>query len=340
MIPTETAALYRAGNVLIFADKKIVDLGYELAKADDIAAAREYLANSETLLYERMQELQAQNAELAARIEQRDELLRDLSSDLRREQDMAAILKGQLNEVYCQLEIEALSRSEMVDDLQQISVETHTVEIALEKTLAEKVELEQELAARIVDLVELNFQNDDLKRQLEKRQQPLDTAKALDARPDAVPASMDARPDAVLASMDAPPDAAFVLTTSAPTASTPSVSTPLASTQTATTPATAQTASAQTAVTVMAENKEAAHVLTVSSGKQVHVYHEFSAPPRRSARAGASLALRTILRTAAILLVVALLFAVLSVAATAWLNDVSFGEALDFLLAMIPKTQG
>ena len=337
LIPTEIAAQYKVGNVLVFADKKTVDLGCELARADDITAAREYLANSETLMYERLQELQAQNTDLSTRIRQRDELLHDLNNDLRHERDMAAILKIQLNEAYCQLEIEALSRSELVDDLQQVSVDTHTVEIALEKTLAEKVELEQELAARIVDLVELNFQNDDLKRQLEK--QPTFTngtvaAKDSFATKDSCAAKDSSAIHESLAihelSIQHGKQSALV------SKNKPKNARGTATNKTNKTNRANKTNVADTANNAdRADNKETAQVLTVSSGKQVHIYHEFSAPPRRTARTAVSLAVRTIARAIGILLIVAILFAGFSVAATAYSNNVSPGEALDILLKML-----
>jgi len=256
LVPTETAARYTAGNVLVFADKKEVDLGRELARADDIATAHEYLANSEALLFGRIQELQSQNRELLTRIDQRDELLRDLSEDLRYERDMASIFQTKLNEAQSQLEVGSLSLTELIDDLQQVSVDTRTVEVELEKTLAEKANLEQELAERIADLVALNLQNDELKRQLSGGGEAPDSP------------------------------------------------------------------------------KKDSQVLTVSSGKQVHVYHEFPSPPKRTARATVSLVARSFLRTSLLLAIVAVLFIVLSVATTAALNNISIGEALDYLVSL------
>ena len=310
LLPTEKASHYRAGNVLIFADKKTVDFGYELAKADDIATAREYLANSESFMYERIQNLRAQIEDLSTRIEQRDGLLRDISDDLRYERDTSAFLQKQLDEANYRLEIEMLSRNELVDDLQQVSVGTHAVEVALERTINEKEKLERELAARIADLIELDFQNDELKRQLEHNLAPTIAAAAQTGA-----AQTAAQAGAVQA------DAAQADVAQADVARDGS----------------SQSIAVRTSEPADEATKNSGsdgQVLTVSSGKQVHVYHEFSAPPLRSTRARASLALRTFLRILGIVLIVAVVFVALSIVATAQFNHVSFGEALDLLLDM------
>ena len=301
LIPTETAAHYKAGNVLVFADKKSVDLGQEIAKADDIAAAWEYLENGEALLYERVKLLESQNQDLSTRIEQRDELLRDMSDDLRYERDMSILLNKQLDEVRYQLEIEALSRDELVGDLQQVSADTHTVEAILERTLTEKAKLEQELAARIADLVDLNFQNDDLRLQLGHSFPEAIHEKELE-----VPSTQE--PQQQISPSSSPQDSH--------------------------TPHYEQTEAPPDAQKTLPDSGQ---ILTVSSGKQVHVYHEFPPPPKRTARTTTSLVSRTILRIVIILLIVVLLFLGLSVVATAVSNDVSMGEALDLLLNMVKR---
>ncbi|MCL2756628.1 MAG: hypothetical protein FWD43_00920 [Coriobacteriia bacterium] len=285
LIPTKQDTQYHAGNVLVFPDKKTIDFGYEVAKADDFATAREYLANSELFMYERINDLRTQVEELSTRIEQRDGLLREISDDLRYEKETSKYLQEQLEDAHYQIEIEKLSRNELVSDLQQVSVDTHTVEIALEKTLTEKVKLEQELAARIVDLVDLDLQNNELKRQLGQDASKAQTNAAVRVAVDETPPK------------GSDPAAFAVEASILPTLD--------------------------------------AHVLTVSSGKQVHVYHEFSAPPRRTARAASALAARAVLRFIIVVLIIAVLFVASSVIATAQLNNVSLGEALDLLIQMV-----
>jgi len=349
LIPTEKAAGYHPGNVLIFADKKAVDLGNELARADDMATAREYLANSETLLYEHIQVLESQIKDYTTRIEQRDGLLRDISDDLRYERDTAAFLQKQLDEAQYQLEIEALSKHELVGDLQHVSAETHTVEIALEKTVNEKIRLEQELASHLADLVELNLQNDDLKRQLSSVTGSLASSPPGSSPPGSSPPGSS--PPGSSPPVSSPPGSSPPVS-SPPASSPPASSSPITNASAPASPALDPTA-VQTPLFVpehqdgsmrqttegFGEPQEDGRVLTVSSGKQIHIYHEFSVPPARSKRAMASMVLRTILRVIGVVLVVAALSVILSVVATAQLNDVSFGEALDLLIKMVFSNQ-
>ena len=313
LLPTDIASHYHAGNVLIFADKRMVELGHELARADDMATACEYLENSESLMYEHMQTLEQRIRELTTTVEQRDELLRDVSEELRYERDMAALLQKRLDETETSLKIQELSRDEMVDDLQQVSVDIRAVEMELDRIRGEKVELEQELAARIADLVDLNFQNDDLKRQL--------------GEPSALP---------LRNAHDAATDAGFVGEAACLEAEAEAeAETGFAHLEGYTKPASRQDSKQSSRQSSRPGSKEdSGQVVTVSSGKQIHVYHEFSAPPTRPFRTSFSLASRTMLRTMVILLVVVVLFVALSTIATARLNDLSIGEALDSLVGM------
>ncbi|MCL1891053.1 MAG: hypothetical protein FWG00_03415 [Coriobacteriia bacterium] len=296
LIPTEKSAHYRQGNVLIFADKKNIDFGFELAKADDLTAAQEYLANSETLMYERIQELEGQIQQLNVGIQQREGLLQDLTADLRHERDISGVLKQELEEAYEKLEVELASRDELVGDLQQASAGTHTVEAALQKTLDEKEKLTQELATHVVDLVDLDLQNKELKRLLEQ------ATKSSEKAPAAISVADDTSKNP--STLSAAPTSVAPLSTPANAAS-------------------------------LANAADNSSVLTMSTGKQVHVYHEFSAPPKRGTKALVSGAIRNIVRIGTVVFVAAVVALALSVVATAYLNKVSFGEAFDILFAMI-----
>jgi hypothetical protein len=262
MIPDELAKAYRPGNVLVFADKKSVGLGGELARADDLESAYDYIQNNGAIMYGRAMELQAKVNDLNDRIRQRDELLGDLSEDLRCERQINDILRAQIDDVRSRIHQDELSREELVGDLQTVSEEMQGYEAALEKTINEKLELESELASRITDLVELNVQYDELKAQLELSAQKAGQGDDGDRLP------------------------------------------------------------------------ETGQIVTVGSGKQVHVYHEFPQAPRRTLRTATSLGARLLLRACLAVCVAMLLIVLLSVAATAQFNGISMGEALDLLLGM------
>lgn len=171
---------YHAGNILLFPTKQGIGLGHESACAKDLLSARERLDQSrygdtqaQEPLDQAVTDLRAQIAkkdiqvnELETRIAQRDELLRDFALNLDAQQQDNELLHTQLVKAHEQLAVEELKYSELIDDLQFASSETYTIESTLGCVMEEKSRLEQELAERITELIELDLQNGDLRRQL------------------------------------------------------------------------------------------------------------------------------------------------------------------------------
>jgi hypothetical protein len=302
LVGDSTTAAYRVGNVLMFAEKRSVSLGKESARADDFSAALEYLDQIAQQSNQPEPDSRAQLSALAAqvtmrdenlrdlteKIELRDELLRDLSETLKSQKQDNELLHAALKNTQAQLAVDELKCNEMYDDLQHASEETFTMESTLERVMEEKFALEQELAERICELVELDLQNDDLRKQL------------------TVPVPLF-EPVAESAATPVPiPVVGFADQSSSPLpGEQPEVVAP--------------------------ENREP-QILTMASGKQIHILHEFPAPPRPSLLGRAGHALTSALRVMAIILFAAFILAAASVITTAQINHSSFGDALDLLL--------
>jgi len=274
---------YKAGNVLIYTDRHDVRLGSQIARADDLESAREYLADG------RMDRQAAgaggggradspggqtdsrdsQIDSLSNMLCQRDELLRDMADSLEVQKDHNQMLSAQLDMAKQRLTADSISRDELLGDLQNASAEQLSVEQALALSVHEKNELEGELAKMIADLVELRLQKDDLERQL--------TASALPASPQPATEALE--------------------------------------------PAKAQGGDTE--------------ILTMASGKQVYVYHQFPEAKRRNLAGSLSLAANAIARIAVLLLLALVLVLATSVAATAHLNGISPGESLNLILSSL-----
>jgi regulator of replication initiation timing len=301
---------YSVGNVLMFADKKAVVLGTEFAFADDLDAAKEFLdqkEKQEVASYKTRRidkaslDLRSQIAEkdenlrsLTEKIEQRDELLRDISESLKSQKQENELLHLQLTQAREQLVVDELVRSELVDDLQNVSKDTHTIESTLEHVLEEKYNLEQELAEKITDLVELNLQNDDLRKQLSN---PMKASLSQSNSLNRVKAPL----------MDMPA-----------VADTPAVALVSDSTPNMKTKAYSET-----------------QVLTMSSGKRIHVLHEFPENIRSGLLAGIRHVLFSFTKIFAVAVVSIALLMVVSVIATAGTNGISHGNALDLILRQL-----
>jgi hypothetical protein len=299
LLDTGVPVAYHAGNILMFPDRHNVNLGSEFACAEDLTAAKEYLMHGGWQSGQTEHENDSKLAALASRIrsqdeslrnltekiEQRDELLRDLSESLKAQKRDNELLHEQLEQARAQLAADELKHNELVDDLQHVSMETHTIEGTLERVMDEKFRLEQELAERITELVELNLQNDDLKKQLIEPARP--SSFTGPAEP-AEPAAMDASPDE------------------------------------------AEFPSAQDA-----RDAQDARVLTMASGKKIHVLHEFPTAPRQSPAAHAGRVLLSVSRIMAIVLCAILLLSIASVTATAQVNGISYGTALDSIMKSV-----
>jgi hypothetical protein len=294
----------------MFADKRAVGLGSELARADDLAAAKEYLRRTRQQDDRPRQESQSEQARqalvepvpeavsqdegvrrLTEKIEQRDELLKDLAESLKAQKRDNELLYEQLEQARRQLAVDELRHNELVDDLQHISEETLTIESTLEKVIDERFRLEQELAERITELVELSLQNDDLKKQMDRLEQSVGT-------------SPSAGPIQPVAGADADANTAepvMRLTEDDP----------------------------NTNESLSAEQNP--RVLTMSSGKKIHILHEFPTAPKPTLITHANHAFTTVLRMAAIILFALLVLGAASIIATARVNDISYGDALDLI---------
>jgi len=293
----EAAGLdYVAGNVLMFSDKRAIDLGCEFARADDLLSAREYLDQRSQLyasgdvgyeqelatLTSQVAQQDTRLSELSEQIALRDELLRDLTESLKSQRQDNELLHGQLVKAQKQLAVDELKQSELVDDLQHISSETYTIEVALERVMEEKFKLEQELAERITELVELNLQNTDLKKQLEK------------------------------------PGGLFGHSSSVSQPEPKSI------------------ARKRVVGEVQGGALESdTRVVTMASGKQIHILHEFPATPKRTMRSRAGRLAVSFLRICALALVATLVLGCVSVVATAQANDISLGAALDLIIGSL-----
>jgi len=289
---------YQVGNILLFRNKRDIALGSEHVKADDLPTALAYLdaglefANPTIHSSpEKLALLNQQLAEAQTSIDKRDDLLRDLAADLESQRYSNKMLIAQLESLREQISIEQLSRNEVLGDLEIVSAETYRKEQELQRAIDAKTQLEQELAARICELLELDSANAELQKRLS--QHNFATA--------SVPVTDSSRPGGTSQEI--------------------------------------QTTAVGSALSTQDDCEligSIGQVYTMPTGKQIHVYHEFPLSRSRRRKRGVS-ALKGLIRVLGLAILGALLFLAGSVLATARLNDLSLGEALDTTLkALIP----
>jgi regulator of replication initiation timing len=293
ILKTEATTNYRVGNVLIYPDKKNIGLGCEFARADDVFAAKEYLDGDELQPLAQTRQQEEEIADLRVRIELRDGLLSDLAESLNEQKEKNEQLNDQLIEAQAQLMVDELSRDELVGDLEQISAETHTIETALERTLNEKDALEQELATRITELLDLNLQNDELKRAL--KPQATEATLANQGVGSAASGAGAAKPSSL----------------------------------------SDESAASSAAVAAQQAAPQDEQTLTMPSGRQITIMHQFPTPPKRTAAASFMQLIWNVSRIVIIVVVSLMLLFALSVVATAQANDITYGDALDLLVRSI-----
>ncbi|MDR1358465.1 MAG: hypothetical protein LBJ48_03820 [Coriobacteriales bacterium] len=179
---------YRVGNVLLFASKKDIALGRELVKADDLATAFDYLEGDVAYVedtggsqQEALATLEQQLAQSNAQVQWRDGLLHELATDLESQRNSNKMLIAQLESLREQISIEQLSRSEVMGDLEIASAESYRKERELQEAMDAKTHLEQELAERICELLELDSANTDLEKRL--AQHDFGSSEALTSHP-------------------------------------------------------------------------------------------------------------------------------------------------------------
>ncbi|MDR3135961.1 MAG: hypothetical protein LBU07_00760 [Coriobacteriales bacterium] len=320
---------YAVGNIVIFSNKKDIALGREIAKADDLATAHEYLKNSTELLVRHLRSLEARLSEQSANIDGRDTLLRELAEDLESQRYSNQLLITQLEQLKEQVNIERLSREEVVDDLEQISAATYSKDIELSRVIEDKLTLEQELAAMIADLIELNAQNEDLKRRLEKplsAEDSLPEIALLDSTIKSLPTEdKSCKPPALQAG-----SSSTSVSAAAPTAAAHGPGG--AALPGSTSPGTNASADGHAAAgSDAAAGAGFDEVVTMSSGKQIHLYYDVPLL-QNGRRHSAGNRVTSIARFFLTLLVAAAVILVASILATASMNDMSLGAALDSIL--------
>ncbi|MDR2197842.1 MAG: hypothetical protein LBO07_07790 [Coriobacteriales bacterium] len=340
---------YRPGNVLIFTDKRSVELGHELARADDISAAREFLDHEEQLsppaeessstedpakLSELLREKDETLRSLTRTIEQRDELLQDISESLKVQRQDNELLHAMLEATREQLAAHELSQSELVDDLQMVSVEAMSRESTLEHVLDEKFQLEQELAERITELLEMSLINDDLRYQLKE------SARAATAP---VAATTTAEDGSVANGATSEASDGF---SASGKSGLPATSNAGADARAPDDALPAGDAWVPGSTRIEDDTRDDARddargdarIVTVSSGKQIHVYHEFPSVARPNTAVRLGLTLISIFKVALVLVAIALVLLAASVVATAQVNGCSLGTALDlFVKSLTPR---
>ena len=314
-----------AGTILIFTDKRSIDFGNELARAEGLPAAKEYLDlvacqtrqscqsgqahhsgqayQSDLVSSEYEQRLDKLTSQISTQdenmrvlneqISQRDELLRDLAESLSKQKQDNDLLHLQLENAHEQLAADEIKHHELVEDLQHVSSETHTIETAFERVMEEKYQLEQELAERITELVELDLRNNDLQRQLEEPE--VSTQKK---NLEGAEFQVNAKTRDYSASHDD----------------------------------TAPRSDPKVKADPGAQADPKAQVMTMASGKQIHVLHEFPPTPKQSPITHAGKLVFSLLRLCALVLLAVLVLGAASVFATARVNDISFGAALDLIV--------
>lgn len=151
---------------MIFPEEKSVSFGSELTLAKDIFVAKEHLQDGGSQIIALVQQYSTQIETLQLQINQRDELLRDLSDKLRRKNTENVSLRNNLLEAQDIIATVELSRDEMIVDLTQVSVDTQLLEANLQHAITEKTLLESELASRLTEIVELNMLNNELESQI------------------------------------------------------------------------------------------------------------------------------------------------------------------------------
>ena len=316
---------YQAGNVLLFDHHQSVRIGLELARADDLSCALEFLSIDREIIHSNV----AADAECTARcdkkttckevdscllhslpnnmtlqgaciideidllkqrLEQRDGLLSDFAEQLKLQQEENELLNLLLEQTQSQIELEAASRDELMDDLRYASASTQMIEDNLERVIEEKFRLEQELAEKITALIESSMQNDDLRRQVDFLKEPKTTI------------------GTTLLPNDLPDQ-----TRSRNWTDDKSVG-------------------SETELELLPSEQQINQTLTMSSGKLIHIYHEFPTLVKRRPQHTFKLITRTILKSTAVLALVVLCTLVCSVLATSLNGNISFGQALDLIM--------
>ena len=311
---------YQTGNVLLFINKKDVALGLEQVKADDLTTALDYLEGTVEYVEEKHdthnneESLKQLLAKSEAKVLWLDGYLKDLTSDLESQRYSNQLLIAQLESLREQISIEQISRNEVIGDLELVSAETCRIDKELQEAIGAKAKLEQELAARICELIELDSANTDLQKRLNNRSYEEESVAGA-----APPAGVASASAATSPEITVPPNTSCPLPTPQgspaknPGSAPPDLQnvTPLKGGVTAPTPD--------------------VQIFTSPTGKQIHVYHEFSTLKGRALRRRIP-ALNAVARVVLLLIAGVIILLVGSIAATAHFNNLSLGEALDTTL--------
>jgi len=307
---------YFIGNVLFYGNKKDVSLGLELAKADDLTTAHLYLESglskaslTERITRESYAALSIDLADAKAELSSRDTLLDELTTDLEAQRLNNQLLLTQLENMHEQVSIEKITRNEVLGDLQMASAETFRIDRELQKAMDAKDTLEQELAARICELIEMNNFNAELQKRLEEhhRSAALRESKTSEEAAGGATAAAETA-DVDLPEADAPSNVA------SSNASADALAGALAK--------------AQTKVSEHDRSPAIAQVYTMPDGKELQIYHDFPLSQGRVKKRGVAV-FKGVLRGAVLVIVAIVMQIAGSAIATAFLNNVSIGEGLD-----------
>ena len=336
---------YEVGNVLLFTNKKDISLGSESVKADDLVTALDYLGGNVEFMEPKTGpeldtvSLEERLAESEAKVEWLDNLLRDVSADLSSQRDSNQILIAQLEGLHEQVNIEKLSKREVIGDLEVASAETYRIDRELQEAIDAKTLLEQELAESICKLMELDSANSDLQQRLVERtyESPVAQDGAVSDAPRVLPPAEGAAAFPVELDATAFPEIAAATNLERASSSTREGDTTAlkeGADSTTRDSTAASTPEGATASTREAATPNGFQVFTSSAGKQIHVYHEFPLSKSRSRQRGVAV-FQGLARVIGLAVVGLLVFIAGSVIATAALNDITFGEALDTILKTV-----
>ncbi|MCL2632537.1 MAG: hypothetical protein FWD45_05585 [Coriobacteriia bacterium] len=354
-------ATYQAGNVLLFDNRQTIRIGLELARADDFSCAVEFLSEGEfgsltvvndgasggvvgaelgaALPLESLVQQETENAflqktyaetdssaivalsaeieQLNIRLAQRDGLLGDFNQKMKLQQDEIDLLQIILNQTQSQIALQEASQDELIDDLKQASASTQMVELNLERIIEEKYMLEQELAEKIVELLESSMINDSLQRQLDRIKEQDNVDKTTPLEP-VIPTFTEEKPDnQPLYSADLE---RFEIDAEVVSGCREYPHSPAVGTQ------------SEDESFFAAIEKQVSQVLTMSGGKQIHVYHEFPTLTKQRPGEVVKQVLFACIKAAAVLALIGVLTLIGSVIATSINNSVSLGQALDLII--------
>ncbi len=169
LLTAESKLMCRSGAVLVITNKKSLGLVDEPARVEDVFNADEYLqdANLQALVLAPHYKLQVEALKL--KLNQRDELLRELSETVKSSKAENDQLRDELQAARDNIAKSELRFNETLEDLARVSLDIQMFEANLQNVIEDKTALQAELASKVTEAVELSLLNSDLKKQLRQR---------------------------------------------------------------------------------------------------------------------------------------------------------------------------